>query len=135
MEQSVASNLSSAFPFLSSLGRGQAAALGLATAKPAPALRSRDRAAPPRCWGPHQHRCSLNGGDRAIPAGEPGACSPPPRAGQGGARVGLAQPGLQALAATRRGEHREAAGHTAPGTALLPWRQGWLSRERKVDRY
>lgn len=74
------------------------------------------------------------GGDRTTQAGKPGARSLPPRAGQGGARAGLAQARLQALAVTR-GEATEKQQETALATALLPWRQGRLSRERKVDRY
>lgn len=138
MEQSVASSPSSVFPFVSSPGRGQAAALGSATVRPVPALRSRDKAGTgtSSVLGLSPASLQPQGRRQTIPAGKPGVFpAAEGRAGQGGARVGLAQPRLQTLAATRRGEHREAAEHTAPGTALLPWRQGRLSRQCQVDRY
>lgn len=135
MEQSVASSPSSVFPFVSSPGRGQAAALGSATARPVPALRSRDKAGTGTSSVLGLSPASLQPQGRRQSHSRRKAGSVPCRRGQGGARVGLAQPRLQTLAAARRGEHREAAGHTAPGTALLPWRQGRLSRQCQVDRY
>lgn len=114
--------------------RSGAAALGSATARPAPAPEGRNR---------HRLGAAALTSIATAPRQETetfsrkaGSAFPPTegRAGQGGARAGLAQPRLRALAITRA-EATEKQQDTAPVPALLPWRQGQLSRECKVDRY